>query len=52
MMTILHHHISLHTKNLFVLLNLPICEQNELKSKYFIKKFYKFKNDNFRLAKK
>ena len=37
-------------KKLFVLLKLPFCEQNELKSKNFIKKFHKFTNNNFRLA--
>ena len=34
----------------FVLLKLPFCEQNELKSKDFIKKFHNFTNNNFRLA--
>ena len=34
----------------FVLLKLPFCEQNELKSKDFIKKFHKFTNNNFMLA--
>ena len=32
------------------LLKLPFCEQNELKSKDFIKKCHKFTNNNFRLA--
>ena len=34
----------------FILLKLPFCEQNEVKSKDFIKKFHKFTNNNFRLA--
>ena len=34
----------------FVLLKLPFCEQNELKSKDFTKKFQKFTNNNYRLA--
>ena len=34
----------------FVLLKLPFCEQTELKSNYFIKKFNKFTNNNFRLV--
>ena len=34
----------------FVLLKLPFSEQNELKSKDFIKMFHKFTNNNFRLA--
>ena len=34
----------------FILLKLPLCEQNEVKSKDFIKKFHKFTNNNFRLA--
>ena len=34
----------------FILLKLPFCEQNEVKSKDFIKKFHKFTNKNFRLA--
>ena len=34
----------------FVLLKLPFCEQNELISKGFIKKFHKFTNNNFSLA--
>ena len=33
-----------------ILLKLPFCEQNEVKSKDFIKKFHKFTNSNFRLA--
>ena len=37
-------------EKLFVLLKWPFCEQNEVKSKYFIKKFHKFNNNNFRLA--
>ena len=34
----------------FILLKLPLCEQNEVKSKDFIKKFHKFTNNNFWLA--
>ena len=34
----------------FILLKLPFCEQNEVKSKDFIKKFHKFTNNSFRLA--
>ena len=34
----------------FILLKLPFCEQNEVKSKDFIKKFHKFTNNNFRIA--
>ena len=34
----------------FILLKLPFCEQNEQKSKDFIKKFHKFTKDSFRLA--
>ena len=37
-------------QKLFILLKLPFCEQNEVKSKDFIKKFHKFTNNNFRLA--
>ena len=37
-------------ENPFILLKLPFCEQNEVKSKDFIKKFHKFTNNNFRLA--
>ena len=37
-------------EKLFVLLKFPFCEQNELKSKDFIKYFHKFTNNNFRLA--
>ena len=37
-------------EKLFVLLKLPFCEQNEVKSKDFIKKFQKFTNNNFRVA--
>ena len=35
---------------MFELLKLPFCEENELKSKDFIKKFHKFTNNNFRPA--
>ena len=31
----------------FILLKLPFCEQNEVKSKDFIKKFRKFTNNSF-----
>ena len=48
-MTILYHRICLKTKKAFVLLKLPFCEQNELKSKGFIKKF-QIINKNFRFA--
>ena len=34
----------------FILLKLPFCEQNEVKSKDFITKFHKFTNNNIRLA--
>ena len=34
----------------FLLLKLPYCEKNEAKSKYFIRKFHKFTNRQFRLA--
>ena len=37
-------------EKLFVLLKLLFCEQNEVKSKYFIKKFHKYTNNSFRLA--
>ena len=47
--TILYHRICLKTKKSFVLLKLPFCEENELKSKDFIKKF-QIINKNFRLA--
>ena len=33
-----------------ILLKLPFCEQNEAKSKDFIKKFHKFANNNLRVA--
>ena len=41
---------SFEEEKLFVLLKLPFCEQNELKSKDFIKKFHKFTNNIFMLA--
>ena len=47
--TILYHRICLKTKKPFVLLKLPFCEENELKSKDFIKKF-QIINKNLRLA--
>ena len=35
-------------EKLFALLQLQFCEQNELKSKDFIKKFHEFTNNSFR----
>ena len=32
-----------------VMIEIPFCEENEKKSKDFIKKFHKFTNDSFRL---
>ena len=29
---------------------IPYCELNEIKSKYFLKKFHKFTNNNFRMV--
>ena len=34
----------------FILLKLPFCQNNEIKSKHFLKKFHHFTNDNFDIA--
>ena len=31
-------------------IKVPCCELNEIKSKYFLKKFHKFTNNGFRIA--
>ena len=41
-----------NTSKPFILLELPFCESNELKSKTFLKKFHKFTNSNFSIAVK
>ena len=33
----------------FISIEIPYCELNEIKSKHFLKKFYKFTNDGFRV---
>ena len=40
-MTISYHRILFEEEKLFILLALPFCEQNEVNSKDFIKKFHK-----------
>ena len=39
-----------NTSKPFILLELPFCESNELKSKTFLKKFHKFTDSNFSIA--
>ena len=34
----------------FLLIEIPYCEENENKSKYFIKKFHLFTKNNFKVA--
>ena len=34
----------------FRFIEIPYCELNEIKSKYFLKKFKKFANNSFRMA--
>ena len=34
----------------FIFVEIPYCELNEIKSKYFLKKFHKFTNNNFRMV--
>ena len=34
----------------FILLNLPFCQNNEIKSKHFLKKFHHFTKNNFDIA--
>ena len=49
MMSLSHHHISL--KSFFkILLKLPFCQNNEKKSKHFLKKFHHFTKNNFKIA--
>ena len=34
----------------FILIELPFCENNEIKSKHFLKKFHRFNKDRFEVA--
>ena len=34
----------------FIFVEIPFCEVNEIKSKHFLKKFYKFTNNSFRMV--
>ena len=34
----------------FILIELPFCENNEIKSKHFLKKFHRFTKDHFEVA--
>ena len=34
----------------FIFIKIPYCELNEIKSKHFLKKFYKFTNNSFRMV--
>ena len=34
----------------FIFIEISCCELNEIKSKYFLKKFHKFTNDGFRVV--
>ena len=33
-----------------IFVEIPYCELNEIKSKYFLKKFHKFTNNSFRMV--
>ena len=35
---------------LFIFIEILYCELNEIKSKYFLKKFHKFTNNSFRMV--
>ena len=34
----------------FIFIEIPSCEQNEIRSKHFLKKFHKFTNNSFRMV--
>ena len=35
----------------FIFVEIPYCELNEIKSAHFLKKFYKFTNNSFRMVR-
>ena len=49
MMILLYHHFFKVNKR-FILLKLPFCQNNEIKSKHFLKKFHHFTRNNFDIA--
>ena len=41
---------SLRITKPFISIEIPYCELNEIKSKFFLKKFHKLTNDSFRVV--
>ena len=50
LMIILFHWIFFNIPKSFILIELPFCENKDIKSKHFLKKFHRFTKDRFEVA--